>query len=79
MHYTDIHVVSERVRSGQVSPVQLCEHLLERIEQFDGQLQSYVEVDADGARAAARTAEEEIAGGLWRGPLHGVPIASKDL
>ncbi|HTN55650.1 MAG TPA: amidase [Microbacterium sp.] len=79
MHYTDIHVVSERVRSGQVSPVQLCEHLLERIEQFDGQLQSYVEVDADGARAAARTAEEEIAGGLWRGPLHGVPIAIKDL
>lgn len=79
MHYTDIHVISERVRSGDVSPVELCEHLLARIEEHDAELQSYVAVDADGARAAARTAEEEIAGGLWRGPLHGVPIAIKDL
>lgn len=79
MHYADIHVVSERIRSGQVSPVQLCEHLLERIDELDGRLQSYVSVDADGARAAARLAEAEIAGGLWRGPLHGVPIAVKDL
>jgi len=79
MHYMDIQMVSEQLRSGEVSPVELCEYLLERIGDMDEHLHSYVEVDAVGARAAARIAEEEIAGGVWRGPLHGVPIAIKDL
>lgn len=79
MHYTDIEVISERLRSGELSPVQLCDHLLDRIDDLDPQLQSYVEVDAEGARRAARIAEDEIARGLWRGPLHGVPLAIKDL
>src|SRR5690606_19960425 len=79
MHYTDIEVISERLHSGDISPVQLCEHLLDRIDDLDARLQSFVEVDAEGARRAARIAEDEIARGLWRGPLHGVPLAIKDL
>src|SRR5438105_486151 len=52
---------------------------LARIAQHDGALKSYTTVLADRAMARARQAEEELDRGFWRGPLHGVPIAVKDL
>lgn len=79
MHYSEIGALSKRIRTQELSPVDICELTLTRIAEIDPELQSFVEVDAKGARAAAQTAAEEIAAGAWRGPLHGVPIAIKDL
>ncbi|MEM7522190.1 MAG: amidase [Pseudomonadota bacterium] len=64
---------------GDASPVQLCKDMLARIETYDDALGSYTFVGAEAALAAAETAEAEIAAGLRRGPLHGAPIAVKDL
>jgi aspartyl-tRNA(Asn)/glutamyl-tRNA(Gln) amidotransferase subunit A len=71
--------VAPLLRSRQLSPVELTEQALQRIEARDPTLNSFQLVLADRARAAARRAEQEIAAGDYRGPLHGVPIAAKDL
>ena len=57
----------------------LTQRLLERIAKVDATLKSYATITADQAIAAARVAEEEIRAGKYRGPLHGVPVAVKDL
>ena len=62
----------------EVSPVVAAEAYLERIAAVDGRLCSYITVTGDYALAAARAAEAEMAGGVYRGPLHGVPVAVKD-
>jgi Asp-tRNA(Asn)/Glu-tRNA(Gln) amidotransferase A subunit family amidase len=67
------------LRERQLSPVELTEAHLARIERLDGQINSYIRVMPDAARAAARTAEAEIGRGEWRGPVHGVPLGIKDL
>ncbi|WP_300266616.1 amidase [Microbacterium sp.] len=79
MHYSDIGELSEALRTQELSAVEVCEHILDRIAEHDPELHSYVEVDTEGARRAAAVAEQEIANGGWRGPLHGVPLAVKDL
>lgn len=66
-------------RRGNFTPLQLTETYLRRIEQVDPQLNSFITVTADGALAAARQATEELAAGLDRGALHGIPIGYKDL
>jgi len=75
----DIASLAPLLRSGEVSPVELLERALARIAERDGQTNAFQCVLADSARAAAERAEREIAGGDWRGPLHGVPVAEKDL
>ena len=65
------------IRAGHISPVELLDAYLERIEEHDAALQAFVHVN-DAAREAAATAAQEIARGECRGPLHGVPIAIKD-
>lgn len=67
------------LRTGAVSPVELVERALDRIAERDGELNAFQLVLDDRARAEARQAEAEIARGAWRGPLHGVPVAVKDL
>jgi amidase len=67
--------LAARVRTREVSPVELVELYLARIERLDPQLNSYVTVDADGALAAARVAESASPDA----PFHGVPIPIKDL
>ena len=79
LHYQTIAEVGARLRSRELSPVELTTAILERIEALDGDLKSYATVMADSALASARTAEREIAAGNYRGGLHGVPIAVKDL
>lgn len=74
-----IAAIAERIRSREVSPVELVERSLEAIAARDPELNAFQLVLADQARTAARAAEREIAAGLYRGPLHGVPIAIKDL
>ncbi len=66
-------------RRGQFSPLQLTTAYLQRIEQLDPQLNSFITVTADAALAAAKQATDELASGTDRGALHGIPIAYKDL
>ena len=69
---------SALVAAGEVSPVDLTEACLARIEAVDGAIHSFIHVAAAQARAAAREAESEIRAGRRRGPLHGIPYAVKD-
>jgi len=71
--------VAGLIRTKNVSPVDLTRAMLDRISSLDGKLYSYITVTADQALQQARAAEQEIAKGSYRGPLHGVPIAVKDL
>lgn len=66
------------IQSRKLSPVELVDAFLARIEAVDGRLKSYLLVTADAARDAARQAETDIMAGRWRGPLHGIPYAVKD-
>jgi aspartyl-tRNA(Asn)/glutamyl-tRNA(Gln) amidotransferase subunit A len=67
------------VRRGDLSPVELTEAYLARIEAVDAGVHAYLTVTAGRAREDARRAEREIAAGDYRGPLHGLPIGLKDL
>jgi amidase len=71
--------VSALIKKKEVSPVALTQAVLDRIAALDGKLYSYLTVTSDLALQQARAAEQEIARGTYRGPLHGVPIAVKDL
>ncbi len=62
----------------ELSPVELVRACLQRIERYDTKLRAYITICADEAMAAARQAEQEIAGGRYRGPLHGLPFGVKD-
>jgi len=70
---------SAALAKRDVSPVELVESCLKRIEALDPTLHSYVLSLPDEARAAAKTAEAEIRAGRRKGPLHGIPIALKDI
>lgn len=74
-----VHQLSQQLRSRRLSPVELTEAFLERIEKQDPKLHAFVEVYAHDARLAARGAEAAIRAGHAVGPLHGIPIALKDL
>ena len=67
------------IAKRDLSPVELTQSRLARIERLDGQLHSFIRVLGDQALAAAREAEAEIMAGRWRGPLHGIPIGLKDI
>src|SRR5215813_1123106 len=67
------------VRDKRISPVELVRECLTRIERRNPGLRAFITVDADGALTTARVLEAEAAAGRFRGPLHGVPVAHKDL
>ena len=77
--YPSLVEVAERVRSREVSPIELTQQALDRIAERDAVLNAFQCVLADEALQAARTAEAEIRSGEYRGPLHGIPVAVKDL
>ncbi|MDP3827877.1 MAG: amidase [Polaromonas sp.] len=79
LHYLELLDVGQQIQSGALSPVEVTQAQLDRIARLDGQLGSYVIVMAEQALADAHQAQTEIAQGRVRGPLHGVPIAVKDL
>ena len=66
------------LRTKAVSPVELTQACLERIEKYNSAFNAFITVTIDEALRAAREAESEIQRGRWRGPLHGMPIALKD-
>lgn len=67
------------IEKRELSPVELVESRLQRIEKFDKQINSFICVLADEALVAARAAEAEITAGHYKGPLHGIPIGLKDV
>ncbi|MGD9846564.1 MAG: amidase [Variibacter sp.] len=73
------HELAAQIAARKLSPVDVVEAYLARIAQKEPKLHAYVEVDADDARLAAQGAEKAIRAGHAGGPLHGVPIALKDL
>ena len=79
IHFANISFVSELIKNKDISPVELTEYMLRRIEKLDTRLNSYATVCADYAIDSAREAESEIMTGNYRGILHGIPLAVKDL
>ncbi|MBE0623360.1 MAG: amidase, partial [Burkholderiales bacterium] len=74
-----VHRHSQELMARRLSPIDLTEAYLARIEALDPKLQAFVEVYAADARLAARGADQAIRAGHAVGPLHGIPIALKDL
>ena len=79
LHYLGLLEVGKLIQSRKLSPVEVTQGQLDRIARLDGRLKSYAHLTAASALEQARAAEAEIARGDIRGPLHGVPIAIKDL
>lgn len=77
--YLSIAAAARLLRRRELSPVELVDACLQRIEQLEGKLNAFVTVTAEAARTAARQAEREMAAGAYLGPLHGIPLAAKDL
>ena len=79
LYFLTIHQAGELIRNGELSPVELTRACLERIEQTDDRLHSFILLTEDEALRQARVAESEILSGNYRGPMHGIPFALKDL
>ncbi len=79
LRFQTITEIAGSIESKEVSPVEVTTALLELIEAEDGRFKSYATVMAEEAMARAKAAEQEIVDGRYRGPLHGVPVAVKDL
>ena len=79
LHFKPLLEVATLLQNRDISSVELTQSLLKRIESLDGSQKSYATVMADQALAAAEQADQELEEKKYRGPLHGVPIAVKDL
>ena len=77
--YLSVRELGERLRSRNLSPVELAESYLKRSESIGSKLNAYATVTRELALREARQAENEIRAGKYRGPLHGIPYAAKDL
>ena len=71
--------LAPQLRRREISPVEITHQCLERIERLNPTLNAFITVMHESAMAEARHAENEIQRGQWRGPLHGIPVALKDL
>src|SRR5258707_5920374 len=74
-----LHEVADLIRKKKVSPVELATACLARIDRVNPALNAFITITAQSGLEQARDAEAEVQRGKWRGPLHGVPIALKDL
>jgi aspartyl-tRNA(Asn)/glutamyl-tRNA(Gln) amidotransferase subunit A len=79
LHQFDLTDVSRMVQQKVVSPIELTQACLDRIDRLNPEVNAFITVTAESALDEARTAEIEISRGEWRGPLHGIPLAVKDL
>lgn len=78
LHYLSAAEQAALIRKREISPVDLVRSSLERIEAYDSTLKAWITVDPDLAMSAAKQAEQEIAQGKYRGPLHGLTYGVKD-
>src|SRR3954468_2244140 len=74
-----IHEAAAAIRAGSLTPVDLLEQCLERIDRYEPQVRAWVLVDRGGAREQALRLTDELKKGQHRGPLHGIPIGVKDI
>jgi aspartyl-tRNA(Asn)/glutamyl-tRNA(Gln) amidotransferase subunit A len=79
LHDLSIAELAELIKARKLSPVELTEALIQRVERFDAQTRAFITPTFDLARRQARAAETEIAAGKHRGSLHGIPFALKDI
>ena len=79
LHDLSIAQLSALIAARKLSPVDLADALIRRVEQYNAQTRAFITPTFDLARRQAREAEAEIAAGRVRGPLHGVPFALKDI
>jgi amidase len=79
LHYMPLSKVAGLLRRRETSSVALTQAILDRIDTIDSRLKSYATVMGDQAMSAAAAADAEISAEGYRGPLHGIPIAVKDL
>ncbi len=79
LHFKSITELADLIKSKALSPVEVTEAMLARIQEQDQHYKSYATVMAEQARASAQAAERAISAGNYLGSLHGVPIAVKDL
>src|ERR1700693_3952095 len=77
--FLPITILSRELASRKLSPVELVQALIQRIEQVDGQLNAFITRTFELALSQAKQAEAEITAGRYRGPLHGIPFALKDI
>jgi aspartyl-tRNA(Asn)/glutamyl-tRNA(Gln) amidotransferase subunit A len=77
--YLPVRALAERIKDGKLSPVELTEAYLRRSEKIGPRLNAYATLTPERAMKEARAAETEIRAGKYRGPLHGIPYAAKDL
>ena len=71
--------IAEKLKKRAISPIELTRDCLERIEKLNSSLNAFITITRDSAMAQSRQAEDEIQHGRWRGPLHGIPLALKDI
>jgi aspartyl-tRNA(Asn)/glutamyl-tRNA(Gln) amidotransferase subunit A len=74
-----ISQASKKIRDGRLTPTELVESLLTRIDKLEPRLDAWVTVDAEGALKAAKTLTREAKNGRIRSPLHGIPVGVKDI
>jgi len=78
LEHATIQEVAKLVQTQKISPVDLVNACLKRIEDLNPNLNAFITILADDAQAQAQAAEAEIKAGEWRGPLHGIPVGIKD-
>ena len=79
LHWLTAAEIADAYAARKLSPVELTQALIARINAHDGRVAAFIKLDSEGALDAARQAEKDILAGRTRGPLHGVPVALKDI
>lgn len=77
--FEPVHQLRDRINRGETSPVEIVQGFLDRIARYDEKLHAYIDVYADDALTVAQAAADAIASGHRIGPLHGIPVAVKDI
>ena len=78
LHFRSASELGRMLRAREISSAELTEHFISRIEEHNPKINAVVATDFDGARAAAKEADEALAKGEDKGPLHGLPFTIKD-
>lgn len=79
LHFLEILEAAALLRTGELSPVELTEAMIHRVEEVDPDIHAFVNIFSASAMESARAAEKDLSAGLCRGPLHGIPLAFKDM
>ena len=79
IHFKNLYEVANLIKNKTISSVELTQLILDRIESIDKRLHSYITIMSEYSLKRAKMADEQLLKGNYNGPLHGVPIAVKDL